>query len=253
MLARAMHKGMKAYLTLPKQDPFDVFPKGETISLMSLVPSQMIALLAREDRQAILSRTSVILLGGAPVEEGLKKRLTSVSSTSIFETFGMTETLSHIAVKKMNPPPADNMFETMPGIQISVDDRQCLAIKGKVTEDKWLETNDQVELGDEHHFLWKGRWDNVLNSGGIKIQPEEVERWIDPLLKERGFMGEFLIAGVADAKWGSKMVLYIEDEMEDKEACLQLLRRELPRYHDPKEIIQLEKLPRTSSGKIKRT
>ncbi len=251
MLARALHVGMKAYLVLPRQDPFDMFPKGKLMALVSFIPSQMGCLLQREDASSILSSLSHVLLGGAAVSPELREKINTFSSPIVYETFGMTETLSHVALRKLSFP-AHDLFEALSGIQLGVDDRNCLQIKGAVTEYTWLSTNDVVDLKDSTHFRWMGRIDHVINSGGVKIQPEKVEELIRPLLRENGFFGEFMVMGIPDEVLGSKLILCIEDEMEDKEKIVHLLKQRVPLYHAPRQVMVLDSLPRTASGKLKR-
>lgn len=252
MLARAMYLKMKVYLVPPQNDPFDLLPKNSRISIMPLVPSQINALLTRKDSEIILKQIKNILLGGAAVNEELRTQIKLIASGNVFETFGMTETLSHIALRKLNGHNAQSAFRLLEGLTMAKDERNCLLVKGPVTENQWIVTNDVVDILDTSHFMWKGRADNVINSGGVKIQLEELEELLYPLLKRMGYNGEFLLGGKADAFLGTRLVLFLEEKFIDDSSILQFLKQNLPLYHAPREIVYLESLPRTPSGKLKR-
>ena len=93
----------------------------------------------------------------------------------VYHTYGMTETATHIALRRLNGPERSDAFVPLPGVELALDDRGCLAIRGAVTAGAWLQTNDIVDLRSDGSFVWLGRWDNVINTGGIKVQIEQVE------------------------------------------------------------------------------
>jgi len=160
----------------------------------------------------------------------------------------MTETLSHIAIKKLNHPPSKH-FKVLENINILKDKRNCLVIDAPEFANEPLLTNDVIELKNKDHFEWLGRYDNVINSGGIKIIPEQIEIKIQQLIKQ-----PFYITATQDELLGEKMVLLIESDTQlDTITLKKQLAKILKKHQMPKEIIILNQFERTTSGKIKRT
>ena len=126
-----------------------------------------------------------IIVGGAKVSKGLISKLVNSTST-IYETFGMTETVSHIAVKNISI--SKDVFEVLPSVSIGVDTRNCLFIKAPHIVSALIQTNDVVNLTSKTTFEWVGRYDAVINSGGIKISPEQLELQLEGLIQQRFFI-----------------------------------------------------------------
>jgi O-succinylbenzoic acid--CoA ligase len=167
----------------------------------------------------------------------------------------MTETVSHIALRKLNGVEKSDIFRVLPQIQISQDARGCLQIQGEVTNNKLLITNDLVEILEENKFRWLGRADNVANSGGVKIHLEQVEQMIDKVLTDNGFEGDFFVGVLPDEKLGQKLILLIESitQTADWEKTVRTqFKKELPLYHSPSQIFYLPHFARTETGKIHR-
>ena len=159
----------------------------------------------------------------------------------------MTETLSHVALRKIG---ADKEYFALNGVTFEQDDRECLVINVPHLSVKRLVTNDIVMLIDNTHFIWRGRYDNVINSGGVKIFPEEIEKFIEPYISQR-----FYVIGTPDTVWGEVCTLVIEDEewSNDKQhQLLAILKEQLPKHKAPKQIKFLTKFTETTSGKVKR-
>ncbi len=159
-----------------------------------------------------------------------------------FHTYGMTETLTHVAVKKLNGENSDSFFKALPGIEFSKNDKECLVISAPHLSEKKFVTNDIVELKDEESFQFIGRYDNVINSGGVKISPEMVEQKLHSIIKER-----FIITGLPDDRLGEKVVLIIEGK--DK-FLVDFAKLGLAKYEIPKQVYYLDKFPETDSGKL---
>ena len=191
------------------------------------------------------------MIGGASVNVELRSKCKSINYCNIYETFGMTETLSHIALKVISNISTNQPFKSLPGIEIDSDENDCLRIKGEVTNNKWLESKDVVEMVNDNSFFWRGRFDNIINSGGIKINPEEIENAISLPLKSRG-VSEFFITSIQDSKLGQKLILVVEGE-ETSQDIITILKDILPEYHAPGKIIYQKDFKRTLSGKIIRT
>jgi O-succinylbenzoic acid--CoA ligase len=192
-----------------------------------------------------------LIIGGASVSESLKKKITqtlllSHSATKIYETYGMSETLSHIALKEVYPS-SDDYFTVFENIDICVDKRGCLKIYAPKLNSEVLQTNDLVEITNGNQFKYLGRIDNVINSGGAKIFPEQLEA-----LVKKEISNEVVFLGLKDESLGQKLVLVVEGEESE------LINQKLSsinyqqKFHKPKEIIFVEKIPRTPNGKINR-
>src|SRR5690606_7297256 len=127
----------------------------------------------------LLNGLESILIGGAPIHPRDVERL-QYFQCACYETYGMTETVSHVALKLLNTPAKQPYFEPLEGVDISIDDRGCLVISADYLSDR-IVTNDLVELGEAGQFTWLGRADNVINTGGIKVIPESLEARLQPL------------------------------------------------------------------------
>lgn len=192
-----------------------------------------------------------LIIGGAAVSEGLKKKIFQISdelqdSQRIFETYGMSETLSHIALKQIFPDPED-FFATFENVEISTDESGCLKIFAPHLSAEVLQTNDLVEIKNGNQFRFLGRIDNVINSGGAKIFPEQLEA-----LVKKEISCEVVFMGLEDDTLGQKLVLVIEGQ-KSQEIIDNILTLPFEKsFHKPKEIIFKEKIPRTPNGKINR-
>ncbi|MGD1319899.1 AMP-binding protein [Chryseobacterium sp. 2R14A] len=192
-----------------------------------------------------------LIIGGAAVSESLKKKITqtlklSPSETKIYETYGMSETLSHIALKDIYPNP-DEYFTVFENIDISKDERGCLKIIAPKLNSEILQTNDLVDIKSINQFKFLGRIDNVINSGGAKIFPEQLETLI-----KKEITNEAVFLAIEDESLGQKLILVIEgSENENLKSQISNLTFEKS-FHKPKKIIFIEKIPRTPNGKVNR-
>ncbi|RKS53591.1 O-succinylbenzoic acid--CoA ligase [Gillisia mitskevichiae] len=245
MLVRAMVLGWELDLVPPSSNPLDNLYK--TYDFCAMTPFQLDNSISR------LHLIKKLIVGGGAVSPNLQALVQGLN-TKVYETFGMTETVSHIAAKKLNtkknkkkPAP----FKLMPNVHISKDNRDCLVINAPSISDDILVTNDVVEILTYKKFLWKGRYDNVVNSGGIKLYPEDIERKLSDVID-----GRFFLIGMPDDALGEKLVLFIEaDFSEELLAELQLKVRsvkKLHKYEIPKKIYLIQKFEETPNGKIHR-
>ncbi|MDE6276563.1 MAG: AMP-binding protein [Muribaculaceae bacterium] len=213
------------------------------LNLLAIVPTQIPSLMARRD---YTERISNLLVGGSAMTRAQRELLVD-SGIRAWESYGMTESCSHVALRRVSRDES-LPFEAMPGISFETDDRGCLCVKSENFSWELLRTNDCVELLDEHHFIFKGRADNAIVSGGLKLHPEELEKEYAPAIGER----EFYVCGRPDDTWGAVAVLVVEggkiEGLDKKIASVVDDRRRLP-----KAIIYKEKLPRTANGKLIRT
>ncbi|MDE6311996.1 MAG: AMP-binding protein [Muribaculaceae bacterium] len=217
----------------------DVLP----LDLLAIVPAQIPSLVSQH---SIFSGLKNILVGGSSMTRAQRRMLLD-SGLRAWESYGMTETCSHVALRPVCDDESQP-FEAMPGIRFETDERGCLCILSDRFSWQRLVTNDCVELLDDRHFLFKGRADNAIVSGGLKLHPEELEKEYAPALPGR----EYYVCGHPDETWGSAVVLVVEGDgipdLEEKIASVVTDRRRLP-----KTIIYKDELPRTDNGKIIRT
>jgi len=231
MLVRAFILGWDMDLVAPASHPLE---RNETqYDFAAMVPLQA------EHSLGGLHRIKKLILGGAKVSPSLTEKLLPLS-TEIYETYGMTETITHIAAKKIG----EEAFTVLPNVKISADERHCLVIDPFLICDEPVVTNDVVEIVDDSHFIWLGRYDNVINSGGVKLFPEQIEEKLSHTISRR-----FYVKGIPDETLGEKLVLVIEGESYevDKEVFARL-----GKFEKPKDILFVEKFEETGSGKIKR-
>ena len=246
VLVRAIVWDLRICLVEPSVNPLlNLSPVS--IQLASFVPNQWSCMLdSSVDLNAYFSNSKGILLGGAALSERLSER-TQVLAFPIFETYGMTETVSHVAYKK----PQDRFFHLFNTVEYGVDERSCLRVKGAVTNEEWIQTNDIVQLHDSRKFEYLGRFDRVINSAGRKIHPEKIEKFISKQVSEEL---EFFVEGLPDDHFGQMACLFYKGKMNDQEihALMTSLRGNFESWELPKQFIQLPNFQITASGKIDR-
>ena len=251
MLVRAIERKLKVIISEPSSTP----EISQNTDFCAMTPLQV---------QNSLDKIHFIknlIIGGAAVSENLKSQLTSSiqhpASNKIYETYGMSETLSHIALKQISPV-QENYFTIFNDVEISVDERNCLKIFAPKLNPEILQTNDIVELMhfdsaqcDKKQFKFLGRFDNVINSGGVKIFAEELES-----LVKKHIDRDLVFLGKPDETLGEKIVLVIEDAstpLSMTEIKSKISNLKFPsKFHIPKEVLFLEKFPRAENGKVLR-
>jgi O-succinylbenzoic acid--CoA ligase len=214
----------------------------------AMVPMQIENLLKSAKGVELLNSIKTIIVGGAPVGSHLIEQMQQLSC-SVYATYGMTETVSHIALQKLNGIDSSNHFSLLEGVAHELDDRSCLRLKADVTDSKWIQTNDIVEFRSDKSFRVIGRADNVINTGGVKVHIEQLEAKIAPLIRE--FISDFAITSSTDPMLGEKIVFVFSAYLGREEDIISHLKPALDKFEVPKEIFQLE-IPKTPSGKIDR-
>ncbi|MDH6250977.1 O-succinylbenzoic acid--CoA ligase [Chryseobacterium sp. H1D6B] len=237
MIVRSLERKLQLIITDPSLKPIENLEAE--VDFCAMTPLQV------ENSMDKLHLIKNLIIGGASVSESLKKRFSGLT-TNIYETYGMSETLSHIALKQLNPQ-AEEYFTAFDNVSISKDDRGCLKISAPSVNTEMLQTNDLVDIKDENQFRFLGRIDNVINSGGAKIFPEALEALI-----KKEIVNEVVFLGVKDESLGQKLILVIEGrETDDIMKKISEIQFEM-RFHKPKEIIFIDKIPRTPNGKVNR-
>jgi o-succinylbenzoate---CoA ligase len=215
------------------------------IQFAAMTPMQVETSL-RLDAQKFRSVQTVIIGGGAIHPE--LEALLQECPNQIFSTYGMTETLSHVAMRKVNGDERSELFCALHGIRFTSDNRNCLVIHAPYLQAEPLLTNDIVDLKNPSSFQYVGRWDNVINSGGVKVFAEALEQKIATLISSR-----FFITKIPDIALGEKIVLYVEEEIlseEGKNILQQKLKQHLSAFEMPKEIRYAPKFEITPTQKI---
>jgi o-succinylbenzoate---CoA ligase len=242
MIVRSFVSGMNLLLTEPTSMP-DISGSGK-IDFCAMVPLQVYNSLNSVDA---LRRIKRLIIGGAEIRDELEVMLRDMPN-EVFATYGMAETCSHVAIRRISGSEYERYYSAISGIEFSVDKRNCLEVTADFLDHK-IVTNDVVDLVNPATFRWIGRYDNLINSGGIKIVPEEIEAIIS---KVSGL--DCAVIGLPDNKLGEKVVLVLEkggSEVTDQEVK-NIILTELPKHSQPKEIIFLDELPRNHAFKVDR-
>jgi O-succinylbenzoic acid--CoA ligase len=241
MVVRALVSKLNLVLAEPVANPFNHY--NQSIDFVAITPYQL-----QNSLETIAQKQNIkhVIVGGAAVEGDLQKRLDSLF-TMFYETYGMTETCSHVAIRPLNGVRKSDSFTLLPKIDARLDERNCLVLN--VPGLPQLITNDIVELSGRT-FQWKGRYDNIINTGGIKVIPEEVEKVIQEHTKHR-----VLVGSVPNKKLGERLVLLVEKDSEELfnwELVKNSIREALNKYQIPKEVFFLATFVETENGKVKR-
>lgn len=232
MIVRAMIIGLELDIIEPTSH-LDSLYEHQTYDFGAIVPLQA------ENSLEKLNQFKKIIIGGAKVSDDLASKLKEVNS-EIYETYGMTETITHIAAKKIG----EEYFNILEHVSISNDDRNCLVIDAPSISDEKVITNDIVAILNEKQFKWLGRYDNVINSGGIKLFPEQIETKLASRISNR-----FFITGFPDAVLGTKVVLVIEGESKEIDSEIY---NSLEKFEKPKEVVFVSEFVETDTKKINR-
>ncbi len=236
MLVRAMILGLEVDLVEPTSQP--IFDYDKVYHFSAMLPMQLKSTLK------YLHNVKIIIVGGSSVSEYLIS-LTQSLKTKVFATYGMTETATHIALKPLNNMLKAPYFKVLPDVSISQDDRNCLVIDAPKVAEGTIITNDIVKLHSKSEFEWLGRIDNVINSGGIKFFPEQIEE------KLRGkIANQFFIASEPDTELGERLILVLESETRILD---QKVFEGLDTFEIPKVIYNVPKFKMTQTGKIQRS
>ncbi|MEM6319373.1 MAG: AMP-binding protein [Bacteroidota bacterium] len=245
MVVRALAWGLDLQLVPPSGNPMETI--NEAIDFAAMVPMQVQNVLEKTPKKFQLIRQ--LIIGGGKVNDALLRQLQNIP-TACFATYGMTETITHVAIKVLNGPKKTNHFEALNLIEFSLDNRNCLVIDAPKLNPEKVVTNDIVALRSPQVFEWLGRFDNVINTGGVKVFPERIEEKIGSLLSKR-----FFITSLPDKKLENKVVLIVEDspwKTEKVNALKAGLKPILSKFEYPKEIHFLATFKETPTKKIQR-
>lgn len=229
MFVRSFILGLDMDFVEPNSHPLEYIDTKYNFAAM--VPLQAKNSLAK------LKNIKKIIIGGVKIHKSLEQSLMKLPC-KVYETYGMTETISHIAAKRVG----ESAFTTLPNVNVSIDNNNGLVVLAPGISQNPIVTNDIVELISDTQFVWLGRLDNVINSGGVKLMPEKIEEKLSSHIPRRYF-----VAGQADEVLGEKVVLYVEGApIPIDDAVFE----NLDKYEKPKEIIFVPAFDVTATGKI---
>ena len=248
MIVRCIYNRMDLYCIKPSATPLSNLSDDVHVDFAAFTPMQFYQVVEQPSILKRAERISQVILGGEDVGHKLLQQ-TGTMQNEVYVTFGMTETISHIALKRISGNKPDKHFTALPGIKVSTDERSCLIIEAPDLGQPQLHTNDIVSLISNTQFDWLGRVDNVINSGGVKVYAEEIEQKLQPAINSPFFVG-----AIADELTGQKVVLAIEAENlpQNEIDRLKKLLDQFDKIRRPKEILFIPKFVRTENGKIKR-
>ncbi|MDR0881214.1 MAG: AMP-binding protein, partial [Candidatus Adiutrix sp.] len=248
MVVRALWAGLDLWPMTPASNPLAALSAAPDFA--ALTPMQVYESLADRRTAELLGRIGRVIIGGGAVDKGLAERLRPLPG-AVYSSYGMTETLSHIALRRLSGPEAEDWYRPLPGIKLSLTARGTLVIEAPAVAETAVVTNDLAEIDPLGRFLILGRLDNIINTGGLKVRVEELEEILAPALP-----APFAITSAPDERLGQMVVLVLEGREPERLAgmarsALERLIREhrLAPFQKPRRIVTVESLPRTETGK----
>ncbi len=238
MLVRAMILGWDLHVVAPEKDALTQYDNNYDFAAM--VPYQV------HHSIHALQKVKKLIIGGGDISKELNDKLQKVF-TEAFATYGMTETVTHIAVKRINGLAKSDAYTALPNVKLSQDERGCLVIDAPNISESKVITNDVVDLLSETSFNWLGRYDHVINSGGIKMNPEQIEEKLAAFIDL-----PFIISSEKDAQLGERVIIIVENKNNIELPDYSEAYKNLHAYERPKRIYSFSKFPYTETEKIKR-
>lgn len=236
----------------PSSHPLATLTEAPTFAAM--VPSQVYAILKENGRQAqLLRQIKHLIIGGGAISAELHQLLQDWPvENHVWSTYGMTETLSHIALRQLNGPEQSEWYTPFPSVRVTCNAQNCLVVSCPWAVNPLLVTHDIAEMNDEGKFRIMGRIDNIICTGGIKIQIEKLEQQLSPILETLGIK-DFAITSVDDERYGQAVVLVYcgkRETLASNPHSRQLVHDAVPQYHSPRYFVATtEPLPLTGTGK----
>jgi O-succinylbenzoic acid--CoA ligase len=252
MLVRGMELNWELTIIEPTSNP--ILNLDQQFDFTALVPMQLSVCLENKLTRERVGAYGTILLGGAPVSLTLLWQIRQLNQP-VYQSYGMTETVSHVALRRLNGGDANaDVYTLLPSVQAGVDERGCLHVAGLMTNGELIQTNDLVEFESDRTFRWLGRADNVINSGGVKIILDKVDEAVAKVLYQAGKDINFFSWYESDEKLGQKLVLFIEKQSGEiePEKLLTQIRTHLSVFETPKHVYFADRFQKTATDKIDR-
>ncbi len=244
MLIRALTGGLNLVTVEPSGRPLENLSRE--IDFSAMVPLQLIETIASSHPIDTIKK---LLVGGGEVNENLLRIIQKMSQTEVYETFGMSETYTHFAIRRINGNTVDVNFNVLGGVIIDTDERACLTVDMPGVTNGKVITNDLVKIHSKTSFEWLGRIDNVIKSAGIKIIPEILEKRIRNVIEPA-----HIFIGLSDPKLGQKLVLVVEGEdvKLPRDRWMSSMSEIMDKHELPKEVVVISEFPRNKAMKIDR-
>ena len=239
MLVRAIILGWDLYIKAPEKDAITKYDRD--YDFVAMVPYQVHYSLKS------LNKIKKLIIGGGAISVDLNDQLQHVD-TEVFATYGMTETITHIAVRRINGLAKSDYYNALPNVKFSLDKRDCLVIEASEVSDDKVVTNDLVKIISPSSFQYLGRIDNVVNSGGVKLFPEQIEAKLAKFIDV-----QFIIASEKNQTLGEQLILILEEDSSELIPDIKTAFSTLSNYERPKKVYSFSKFPFTETGKIKRS
>lgn len=243
VVVRSLVAGLKLIAVQPSGHPLQGMQQPPVFAAMT--PMQVYNSLSVPQERECLRHIRHLIIGGGAIDKTLADRLRDFPH-HVWSTYGMTETLSHIALRRLNGPEATEWYTPFPSVKVSLSPQNTLVIDAPMVNPQVLTTHDVAELDAQGRFRILGRTDNIINTGGIKVQIEEVE---DRL--RAGIEGDFAITSVPDMRLGEAITLLYRSP-QPEEAIASFCTTVLPPYWRPRHIYRVAQIPHTETGKISR-
>jgi O-succinylbenzoic acid--CoA ligase len=238
MVVRSIERGLQLITVPPSGHPLGA-ANNYQLSFAAMVPMQVYNSLHVPEEKERLKQIKHLIIGGGAIDEAMERELRTFPN-AVWSTYGMTETLSHIALRRISGPDASDWYTPFSSVEITQNADGCLVINAPEVCADTLVTNDIVEIVN-NRFRILGRKDNVICSGGIKLQIEEIERELKPYVRV-----PYIISKRKDEKFGEVVVLLTEGSTDEAK---QICEKVLPKYHIPKAYIHVDQIPLTETGK----
>lgn len=256
LVVRALVGGLKLILVPPCSNPIAAISDSEVLNFAAMIPMQVSSALKDSSHEQRLKAIEHLIIGGGAVDDALASKLKSFPH-NVYSTYGMTETLSHIALRRLSGQQASSFYSVFTGVKVYPSAEQTLTIEAPLVNNEPLITNHIVEFNDQGQFRVLGRKDNVINSGGVKLQIEELEQWLKDRQADlddsysRLKNCSLLISSRPDPKFGSIVVMLYAtlDNQELSPNELEVLFDKMPKYWHPKAIVKVEAIPLTGTNK----
>lgn len=243
VVVRSIYAGLNLIVRQPSGHP--LAEAIEPLQFAAMIPLQVYNSLQVPEERERLKQIDHLIIGGSAIDPALEQEIATLPN-AVYSTYGMTETLSHIALRRLNGPDASSYYTPFPSVSLSLSAEGTLVIEAPLVSDERLTTNDVAELLPDGRFTIIGRKDNIINSGGVKIQIEKVEATLRSIISVN-----FAITAIPHPKFGEAIVLLVEKTTAIK-AWEEQIPSLLPKYQQPKYIRELATIPLTGSGKIDR-
>ena len=246
VVVRSLVAGLNLLPVAPCSRPLQYLETAPDFAAM--VPLQVYTSIQNPRDKELLRQIRHLIIGGGAIDRTLGEELRDFPH-AVWSTYGMTETLSHIAMRRLSGETAGKWYTPLSNVHVELSDNETLVISAPDICDGVLVTNDRAVINEKGQFRILGRTDNTINSGGIKLQIEEIESRISELLGNVDAEGHFRIAGKKDPLFGEIVVMLLDESILPLESKIAEAVAELPKYWRPREVVRVKSLPMTGNGK----